>query len=80
MLRSIDKSLIHQKAVQIGRSSKNGMKRTADRLAYSNVDKAINQIIKSLKPQAWSNSDEIIIECCARRLWLDWLTVELKNI
>lgn len=77
-MRYINKAAIHAEAVKIGRASRNGMKRTANRLAASDVDKAVGSILTSLKAEAWSMEDAVIIEACARRLWLDWLTTEIN--
>jgi len=75
--RYINKELIHTKAVEYGRSRK-GMKRTANRLAKCNVDKIINSLVSILKPEAWANSDDVIIQGCAQRLWLDFCIAESR--
>ena len=78
-MRYIDKAAIHTQAVVIGRASKNGMKRTADRLAACNVDKQINSIVSRLKPDAWDLDDDIIIKGCSRELWIQFLQAEINT-
>lgn len=76
-MRYINKADIHAKAVQIGRKSRNGMKRTADRLAACNVDKQITEILATLKSSAWDFEDSVIINACASRLWIDFCHAEV---
>jgi hypothetical protein len=77
-MRYINKNAIHVKAVQIGRASKNNMKRTANRLAACNVDNQVDNTLSTLKPEAWKFNDETIIEACARRLWQDFCQAEIN--
>lgn len=76
-MRSINKSAIHTEAVNIGRTSKNNMKRTANRLAACNVDAQINSIVATLKPEAWDLDDDTIIKACARHLWIEFCHAEI---
>lgn len=77
-MRYINKAAIHTEAVKLGRASKNGMKRTANRLAACNVDKQIDAIVGKLKPTAWDHEDSVIIACCASRLWVDFCQAEIN--
>lgn len=78
MIRYINKSAIHVEAVNIGRNSKNNMKRTANRLANCNVDKQVDSIMSQLKQEAWEHSDETIIKACAQRLWMEFCQAEIN--
>lgn len=77
MTRTLNKSAIHAKAVELGRASPNNMQDTANRLAYSNVDSVIESIISRLKPKAWELQDAEIIQACANDLWYQWCQAEL---
>lgn len=77
-MRYINKQAIHEQAVQIGRNSKNGMKRTANRLAKCNVDNHIDGIVSKLKADAWNLEDDVIINGCAHRLWIEFCQAEIN--
>ncbi len=77
-MRYLDKSAIHAQAVIILRNSKNGMKRTASRLAACNVDKQVEDILSRLKADAWSLDDQTIIQGCAQRLVMDFCQAEIN--
>lgn len=77
-MRYINKQAIHEQAVILGRSSKNGMKRTANRLAKCNVDSHIEAIVSKLKAEAWSLENSVLINGCAQRLWIDFCQAEIN--
>jgi hypothetical protein len=77
-MRYINKQAIHEQAVQMGRDSKNNMKRTANRLAKCNVDSHVETIVSKLKVEAWDYDDSVIIEVCASRLWMDFCQAEIN--
>lgn len=74
--RAINKEQIHARAVVMGRHR--GFNGEAGRLAASNVGRSIETLLDQLRPQAWALNDAQLIEALAQRLWLDWLTVELR--
>ena len=78
-MRYINKSEIHAAAVKLLRKSKNGVGRTASRLAACNVDKQIDAMLKRLKLSAWDLSDAVIIEGLARQLVIEFCLVEINN-
>ena len=77
-MRYLDKSAIHAQAVIMLRNSKNGMKRTANRLVACNVDKQVDDILSKLKADAWSLDDQTIIQGCAQRLVMDFCQAEIN--
>lgn len=77
-MRYINKQAIHEQAVTLGRNSKNGMKRTANRLAKCNVDSHVDGIISKLKAEAWNLDDEVIVKGCAQRLWIEFCQAEIN--
>ena len=78
-MRYINKSEVHTQAVKILRNSKNGMKRTGNRLAACNVDSQIDALINRLKLSAWGLSDAVIIEGLARQLVIEFCQAEINN-
>lgn len=78
-MRYIDKVKIHAHAIKLLRNSKNGMKRTANRLAACNVDKQIDAMLKLLKVSAWDLPDAVIIDGLARQLIIDFCQSEINS-
>ena len=78
-MRYINKSAVHAHAVKLLRNSKNGMGRTASRLAACNIDKQIDAMFKRLKESAWGLPDAVIIEGLARQLVIEFCEAEISN-